>query len=64
MAYRVLNAKTGEVVAEFTDAQYMLALDLADKLAADKKHLEQFTVVQSIAIYETPLIGKEPLNGN
>ena len=52
MSYRVVNAKTGEVRAEFTGVdQFNLAMKLADDLAAD--YQEQYIVIQSVTVYET-----------
>lgn len=56
MSYRVINAKTGEIVADFaTVDHFSLAMNLADKLAEDKKHKEQFIVTQTVTVYETPI---------
>jgi hypothetical protein len=52
MSYRVVNAKTGEVRAEFNGIdQFNLAMKLADDLAAD--YQEQYIVIQSVTVYET-----------
>jgi hypothetical protein len=69
MSYRVINAKTGEIVADFaTVDHFSLAMDLANKLAEDKLHREQFIVTQTVTVYETPLSpstkgGANGLNG-
>lgn len=57
MTYRVLNVKTGEIVAEFSGiSQFEYAMRLADDLAHDAKHREQFVVVQTTVVYETPIV--------
>jgi hypothetical protein len=55
MTYRVMNAKTGEIVAEFNGpSQFELAMKLADDLAERKDHRERFIVTQTVTVYETP----------
>ena len=54
MTYRVVNAKTGEVMAEFNGVdQFNLAMKLADDLAEEKRYQEQFVVMQTVTVYET-----------
>jgi hypothetical protein len=54
MRYRVVNATTGEVRAEFNGIdQFNLAMKLADDLAEDAGYQEQFIVIQSVTVYET-----------
>jgi hypothetical protein len=56
MTYRVMNVKTGEIVAEFNGLeQFDLAMRLADDLADDKDHKERFIVSQTLTVYETPV---------
>lgn len=56
MTYRVVNAKTGEIVAEFNGPnQFDLAMRLADDLADTKDHRERFIVSQTVTVYETPI---------
>jgi hypothetical protein len=54
MSYRVVNAKTGEVRAEFNGVdQFNLAMKLADDLAEDGDYQERYIVIQSVTVYET-----------
>jgi hypothetical protein len=56
MTYRVMNSKTGEIVAEFNGPnQFDLAMKLADDLADTNHHREQFIVSQTVTVYETPV---------
>jgi hypothetical protein len=58
MTYRVMNGDTGEIVAEFNGPeQFELAMKLADELASDKNHKQQFIVQQTVTVYETPTDG-------
>jgi hypothetical protein len=64
MTYRVLNVKTGEIVAEFNGvSQFEYAMRLADDLAQDAKHREQFVVTQTVTVYETPKINNNHEGG-
>jgi hypothetical protein len=57
MTYRVMNAKTGEIVAEFNGpSQFELAMKLADELAEGKSHRERYIITQTLTVYETPII--------
>jgi hypothetical protein len=56
MTYRVMNVKTGEIVAEFNGLeQFDLAMRLADDLADDKDHKERFIVSQTLTVYESQI---------
>jgi hypothetical protein len=54
MAYRVINQTTGELRAELSDR--LLAITYADQLASGTNFKEKFVVVESVIIYETPII--------
>jgi hypothetical protein len=55
MTYRVMSAKTGEIVAEFNGPnQFEIAMQLADDLAGKKDHRERYIVQQTVTVYETP----------
>jgi hypothetical protein len=55
MTYRVMHAKTGEILAEFNGPnQFDIAMQLADELAEGKDHREQYIVTQTVTVYETP----------
>jgi hypothetical protein len=55
MTYRVMKAKTGEIVGEFNGPnQFEYAMKLADDLADKNDHRVQFIVQQTVTVYETP----------
>ena len=53
MACRVINLTIGEIIAEVHTEP--LARQLADRLAEEAQHREQFAVVELVTIYETQL---------
>ncbi|SCB52260.1 hypothetical protein GA0061099_103012 [Bradyrhizobium yuanmingense] len=55
MTYRVVNFSTGEIVAEMGLSQFDIAVQLADKLAAEVGHREVLGVVEMVTRYETKL---------
>lgn len=55
MTFRVINLMTGEIVAELGRSQFDIAVQLADKLAADVDHREVLGVIEMVTRYETKL---------
>lgn len=55
MTFRVINRTTGEIVAELGRSQFDIAVQLADKLAADVDHREVLGVIEMVTRYETKL---------
>ncbi|MBR0879154.1 hypothetical protein ACVMGC_004817 [Bradyrhizobium barranii subsp. barranii] len=55
MTFRVINLTTGEIVAELGRSQFDIAVQLADKLAADVDHREVLGVIEMVTRYETKL---------
>jgi hypothetical protein len=51
MRFRVINTKTGEVMADLPTGNYELAKKLADKFYEDS--METFDVVQCATVYRT-----------
>lgn len=55
MTFRVINLMTGEIVAELGRSQFDIAVQLADKLAADVDHREVLGVIEMVTRCETKL---------
>ncbi|WP_212497211.1 hypothetical protein [Bradyrhizobium liaoningense] len=51
----MINLTTGEIVAELGRSQFDIAVQLADKLAADVDHREVLGVIEMVTRYETKL---------
>lgn len=55
MTYRVINLSTGEIAAELAD--YAMARELAEQLADNDNHTEQWAVIELVTRFETPMKG-------